>query len=473
MEIRDVIHGSIAVKSSELGIVDSRYFQRLRQIKQLGFAEHSFPSATHNRYIHSLGAMHTASRALESIFNGTYGKLPLVKTYPQAFRRFRAAVRLAALLHDVGHGPLSHTTEFAMPDVKELNVPGTSDSEDQSRKATHEDYTLKIILDSSLTPFIERVGQEHGFSPLHIAGLIEPSIAINDDFFQEKIDGETVDFRPLLKQLISSELDADRMDYLRRDSLYAGVSYGQFDFDWLVTNLTSHIKGGKCYLGLQHRALYSFEDFLISRFHMFLMVYFHYKSVVFDEMLRQYLEGPDCTYSLPADIEKYAECNDAHLYSHLAQSKNEWARKIAEKRPHRMLVELHSGIPTTKTASIEQERLLGQIERDLTSQGIPFITKTSTGELSKYFRKPGDPIFVRYDNHYSAPSFIPLEQCTEVFQRYSEKRSITRLYVSPEHYALCRNQGRKTPLNFEEIEKLPEDEVTVLAQASPFDRASH
>jgi HD superfamily phosphohydrolase len=446
MEIRDVIHGSIAINQPELPIVDSRYFQRLRQIKQLGFAEYSFPSATHNRYIHSLGAMHTASMAFTQIFgkaNPWAGSQPL---RPETFARFKAAVRLAALLHDVGHGPLSHTTEFAMPDVKELNVPGHSHK--KSRKADHEDYTLKIILDSPLTPFLEKAGQEHGFTPLHVAGLVDPSLEIKDDFYFEKIEGEKIDFRPILKQLISSELDADRMDYLRRDSHYAGVSYGQFDFDWIVGNLTSHIKDGKCYLGLQHRALYSFEDFLISRFHMFLMVYFHYKSVVFDEMLRQYLEGPDCTYTLPSDIEKYAECNDAHLYSNLAQSKNIWAKRIANQQPYRMLVELHSGIPASKTASAEQDRLLEKMKKDLASQDIDFLTKTSTGELSKYFRKPGDPIFVRYDNHYSAASFIPLEQCTDLFQKYSEKRSITRLYVSPENYSRCRNQGKSSPMNF-------------------------
>jgi hypothetical protein len=336
-----------------------------------------------------------------------------------------------------------------MPDVQALRVPRSSAA---GRKATHEDYTLKIILDSGLTPLLKKSAdqQKQDFLPEHVAALIEPDLKLQDDFFIATIDGEKIDFRPILKQLISSELDADRMDYLRRDSMAAGVSYGHFDFDWLVSNLTSHIQGGKCYLTLQHRALYSFEDFLISRFHMFLMVYFHYKSVVYDSMLAEYFASSDCSYALPSDIEAYCDYNDAHLYSHLATSSNEWARRITEKRPYRMLMELHSGIPATKLATTEQQELLAKTEEKLSASGIHFLKATSTGELSKYFRKPGDPIFVRYDNHYSAPSLIRLEQCTDLFSRYGEKRSIHRLYVSPENYGQCRDQGRAQPLRYQE-----------------------
>lgn len=464
MEIRDVIHGSIVIETNERAIIDSRYFQRLRNIKQLGFAEYSYPSATHNRYIHSLGAMKTATQAFDTIFGGPDRKagqyapdrIPLSQNHPQAFARFRAVTRLAALLHDVGHGPLSHTTEFAMPDVRELKVP--LEGFQKKRKATHEDYTLKIILDSSLTHLLERAGKEHGFTPRHIASLIDADMSIEDSFFMEVIPGlnekKPIDFRPILQQLISSEMDADRMDYLRRDSMHAGVSYGQFDFDWLVGNLTSHVSQGKCYLALQHRALYAFEDFLISRYHMFLMVYFHYKSAVYDEMLAQYFASPDCDYALPADIEDYCNYNDAHLYAHLAKSSNEWARRITDKRSYRMLVELHTGIPATKTALVEQKKLLAKIEKDLKSQDIHYLTATATGELSKYFRKVTAPIFVRYDNHYSQPAYIPLQKCTDLFERYGEKRSITRLYVSPENYPRCRNQGRGEAMPYEDSPEL-------------------
>ena len=465
MEIRDVLHGSVTIEPQERAVLDSRYFQRLRSIRQLGFAEYSYPSATHNRYVHSLGAMQVATQAFETIFGGpetlpaqdAHDRLLLSRTNPEAFARFRAVVRLASMLHDVGHGPLSHTTEFAMPELRKLKLPEWTGLAAGERKANHEDYTLKIILDSGLTKILERAGEKFGFRPKHVAALIEPKLPIDDEFFLEPLGaagkepsaspgGKKIDFRPILQQLISSELDADRMDYLRRDSLFAGVSYGQFDFDWLVGNLTSHVHQGKAYLSLQHRALYAFEDFLISRFNMFLMVYLHYKSIVFDEMLGQYFASAPGEYALPADIETYCEAGDAQLYGTLAKSKNEWARRITDKRPYRMLIELHSGIPAGKASAEKQEKILRELKAKLAAKGVHYLEANVSGELSKYFRKPGDPIFVRYDNHFSDPSYIPLEKCTDLFEKYSEKRSITRLYVAPEVYAECAALGRGTTL---------------------------
>ncbi len=439
MEIRDSVHGIIAVDPEETPIVESRYFQRLRQIKQLGFAENSFPGALHNRFTHSLGAMHTATQVFDRIFRpSSRTQIPLIPS--STLERWRSVLRLAALLHDVGHGPLSHTTEFAMPEVRLLNLPPSVPILNPTRKATHEDYTLKMILDSTLSPIMEKSGLARDFKPLHVAALIEPAIPVQDDFFIESIWNpehnrpETVDFRPILRQIISSELDADRMDYLRRDSLYAGVSYGQFDFNWLLAHLTFHVNQGKSYLCLEHRALYAFEDFLLSRFNMFLMVYFHHKCVIFDEMLAQYLGSTDCDYSLPADIEEYSKSDDSQLSSHLSRSKNPWARRIAEKHPYRMLIELHSGIPASSRSGSRDKKLLSQITEDLRLKKIHSLQVTSTSELSKYFLRPGDPIFVRYDNHYHPASYIPVEECTDLFQKYAEKRTISRIYVAPEDY---------------------------------------
>ena len=443
MNIRDAIHGAIEIDQHELPIIDSYFFQRLREIKQTGFAEQSFPGATHNRYIHSLGATHTITQTFESIFSPSKLKLPA-----DAWKRFRALARLSAMLHDIGHGPLSHTTEFAMPEVSKLKVPGAKKS---NRKATHEDYTLKILLDSPLTPILEKATAPFGFTPVHIAATIESHVEVPDDFFLEKVDGQTIDFRPILHQLISSELDADRMDYLRRDSFHCGVNYGVFEYDWIVSNLTCHINqaDSKCYLALGHRGLYAFEDFLLSRYHMFLMVYLHHKTVIFDEMLSKYLNDPECTYQLPADIEEYARCTDAQLHSHLVGSTNQWAKRIVEKRPLRMLLETHSGIPNTDKARDQQERLFKKLKEDLSSKGVDYITTTSVGELSKYFGKSDHPIFVRYDNLFSEPSVIPLQKCTSLFTQYPNTRSISRIFLNEKDFDRVRKDGKGLPLQFE------------------------
>lgn len=456
MELRDVIHGSIPLEPHEVPVLDSRYFQRLRQIKQLGFGELAYPSATHNRYIHSLGALHTATQAFDTIFGGPLARAPSIRTKDSPhLSRFRRVLRLSAMLHDIGHGPLSHTTEFAMPPVSELRLPLEMRKSDLGRKANHEDYTLKILLDSGLTPILEKAGKPYGFGATHVAALIDDRIPIHDSFFLESIDGqasgEKIDFRPLLKQLISSELDADRMDYLRRDSFHAGVNYGNYDFDWLVTHLTFHIerKPGqtpRALLALEHRALYAFEDFLISRFHMFLMVYLHQKSVIFDEMLQHYFESPECDYALPADIERYCDYDDAHLLTHLAKSPSTWAKRITERNPYRVLLELHSGIPTSPDALKAQTELLKKVKGSIKESGIHLIETNSTGEISKYFQTDADPIYVRYDNRFSRPDFIPLPECTDLYQRYREKRVITRLYVASENLLKARGDGRERTL---------------------------
>lgn len=446
MDIRDVVHGVIQIEDHELPIIDSYFFQRLRQIKQTGFAEHSYPGATHNRFIHSLGALQTITQTFESIF------VKLKADSPETFRRFRALARFSALLHDIGHGPLSHTTEFAMPEVSKLNIPGQKKG--LRRKATHEDYTLKIILDSPLTPLLEEATRSFGFKPLHIAAAIESHIEVDDDFFEEKVDGQTIQFRPIMHQLISSELDADRMDYLRRDSFNCGVSYGIFDYGWLISNLSPHIKDSTYYLTLNHRALYSFEDFLLSRFHMFLMVYSHHKTVVYDEMLTKYLNDPECDYKLPHDIEAYSQCTDAHLYANLARSPSPWAKRIVDRNPLKLLLETHSGIPSTDKAHEQQTKLLKKTSEELESKNIEYIINNSTSILSKYFGpqilgKSDHPIFVRYDNLLSAESFIPLQKCTNLFTQYPNSRTISRIFVSQDDYSKIRKSGRKEQLEFE------------------------
>ncbi len=425
MEIRDPIHGAIEISPEFNQVIDSAAYQRLRAIKQLGFSEFSFPGATHNRYLHSLGVSHLAGIVFENIFKN-YNFSSSTTKY-----RLKEAVKLGALLHDIGHGPLSHTTEEVMPKLKSLGIKAynnrRSDVEtsviNDEDQANHEDYSIKFITDSSLTKVLKESFND--ISPIHIACLIDKSLKCPDDFF---ID-QGINYRTLLSQMVSSEIDVDRMDYLERDAYYCGTSYGKVDLHWLIANLTMHIKGDEAFLALNRKALYTFDDFLLSRHHMHLMVYFHHKSVIYEEMLYRYFTSNENSFALPSDIEEYIKYNDYLLYQHLAGSNNEWAKRISERRPYRVLFELHSNGSTNRTEVMKNE---------LEQSGVPAILSSSYARVSKYHTasqtEKSFPIYVvnQYDTQ-STP--FSIEESTEIFQKYEEIRLIERLYVEPEKFS--------------------------------------
>jgi HD superfamily phosphohydrolase len=430
MEIRDPVHGTIRLTKAESSIIESQEFQRLRAIKQLGFAEFSFPGATHNRFLHSIGVCHLAGAAFDNIFN----QRPLRN--PQKLIQFRNVVRAAALLHDIGHGPLSHTTEDVMPLLSEMTIAAykfrksesgqlSMTSSDEPKRASHEDYTIKYITDSPLTPIL--ASQFDNFTPYHIALLIDRSLEEQDDFFK---DGE-LDYRPILSQLVSSELDADRMDYLERDSYFCGTNYGKVDSHWLVSHMTSHVENQKVYLAINRRALYTFDDFLLSRHHMHLMVYFHHKSIIYEELLNRYLTSSDCQFRLPADINEYTKYNDHKLFENIAMSSNPWAQRIYQKKLYKVLLELHS----TETSPRPQK-----IKKELEANNIDVIWASSHARLSKYHTHLTEektlPMFVVDPyNRWDKPNRI--DETTEIFSRYEGTRIIDRLYVKPEDLDLA------------------------------------
>lgn len=421
MDVRDPVHGHIPLADAEVSVLDSRAYQRLRAIKQLGFSEFSFPGATHNRYLHSLGVCHLAGLAFDSIFS----RFTFSKDSVRA--RLRQSVRLAALLHDIGHGPLSHASEEVMPKVGELKVGAYAHRNrpvDPSRQADHEDYTIKFVTDSSLTEVLRSSFPD--IDPYHIACLIDKSLKDKDDFFREG----GLDFRTILSQIVSSEMDVDRMDYLERDAYFCGTNYGKVEMDWLIGNLTYHPIDGKLHLALNRRALYTFDDFLLARHHMHLMVYFHHKSIIFEELLYRYLTSKDCSFSVPADIERYVDCTDWALFQHLAKVDNPWARRMTERRPFKMLFELH-------TNSNDDSKRPQAIKARLENEKIDVIHSNSQARLSKYHGgselDKALQIYVVDQYDIKAEPF-PIDQATEIFAKYENTRSIDRLYVAPENF---------------------------------------
>ncbi|HXF43298.1 MAG TPA: HD domain-containing protein, partial [Pyrinomonadaceae bacterium] len=228
---RDAVHNLIRIPTdNEAGkllarLIDSPEVQRLRRIRQLGLAYFAYQSAEHSRFTHSLGAYHFATRIIER----------LSKRH-QIDEEQALSVRVAALLHDVGHGPFSHVME---------SIIGFH----------HEDYTVSAILDNQTV----------------IGRLLSGFSATLQSSAAEIIRGK---WKPrALAQLVSSQLDVDRMDYLLRDSIMTGVKYGLYDVEWIIRSL--EIDTENDFLFVQNRGLFAVEDYLQARYYMFRQVYFH------------------------------------------------------------------------------------------------------------------------------------------------------------------------------------------------------
>ena len=230
-EFSDPIYGFIRADAKELYLIDSLVFQRLRHIKQLGLTYLVFPSAQHSRFEHALGVLHLADRL--------YSKLE-----GKGDRRMRQIIRLAGLLHDLGHPPFSHTTEVLLPEEK-----------------THEDLTRRIILETEIYDTLRKV---FGFEHEDIELLIR--LTLGEPESKEEA---------LLTELITGQFGADRMDYLRRDAFFCGVSYGLFDHERLLSTVEVFHGEESRFLAVHSSGLSALENFLIGRYFMYVQVYFH------------------------------------------------------------------------------------------------------------------------------------------------------------------------------------------------------
>lgn len=436
IQIRDPIHGTLQLSRNEVAVVDHGAYQRLRMIKQLGLADLAFPGATHTRYAHGLGTMHIASRMFRI----------LVKGYDLAEAdelRLLQTLRLAAMFHDLGHAPLSHTTEAFMPQAGALDLgPWLEGRPD--RLASHEDYTLKIIIGSELTKLIEERFADVGVRPEDVATLIAgraPLPGLEDRF---RVGGRN--WLPLLRQCVSSELDADRMDYLLRDSYFAGVPYGRYDHEWLLENLLPVERDGALYLGLNARALFGFEDYLLSRYHMFMSVYFHHIPIGYEVMLKCFHEEATGELVIPAAVEGYLGCDDVFLFSMLRASRSSWARRIVERKAYRMLVETREVVGERDTLSRPTAQV-EQVQAALQERGISSQLHSVKGRLSKYFNQGASqpphaqksPELYLVDEGHADP----VETHVPLYQRYSGAIHLKRVYVDPARIDEAREVLRK------------------------------
>ncbi len=411
MRIRDPIHGSVSVSDEETVVIDTPIFQRLRHVRQLGFGDLAFPGATHTRHAHSIGAMHVASRLFDAITSRS--------DLPNATReRFRAVVRLAVLCHDIGHMPLSHASESIAPKRSSLALPSWLPAEGD--QASHEDFTAMLLLSSDLTKSIDAAYAKLGLTAAHAASLVTGVEAPGASGFVEG----GVDWLPVLRSIVSGELDADRMDYLMRDSFYTGVNYGRYDLEWILQNLSADQRDGKAVLALSKAAIFAFEDFLLSRYHMFLSVYFHHTSVSFDWMLKRYYEEAPGEFEIPATPDAFLECDDMALHLTLRRSKNQWAQRIAQRRGFKRVAQF-----TERDKGYD----LKALSKALNDAGVEHFEVESRGVLSKYFAEGEVPSLHVLDRGNGR--LTPVADYTPLYKQFASAVQLSRIFVRPEQLA--------------------------------------
>ena len=294
-EIRDPVHGYIRITQVERAVIDSPFVQRLRRIHQLAGAYMVYPGGVHSRFEHVLGTMHVAGLIAESIAD----KVDLDEGQIQE-------LRLAALLHDVGHGPFSHLFEEVLTEKTGL---------------THEDMSQRIVIESDIKGILEKQG---------ISSKEMSQLCVGKKKAQ-----------PFMNEVIAGGLSADIMDYLLRDSYFTGVEYGKVDIHRVIDSLD--VMDG--HMVLDQAALYAFEALLIARYEMFKAVYFHRTVRAAELMLAHSMALADEELGLTdlSRIDNYLKLTDEVVVYRLTSlrlknQKLRLARELAENYNNRRLV---------------------------------------------------------------------------------------------------------------------------------------
>ncbi|RNJ77328.1 MAG: HD domain-containing protein [Nitrosopumilus sp. H13] len=242
--VRDPLYGFIGLSETETKIIDTAVFRRLQFIKQLSHAYVVYPSAIHTRFEHSLGVVHVSDMMAREL-----------NIEPNEI----GIIRLSCLLHDIGHGPFSHLFENIMTEINDIPEP----HEVISRIMIQDDPEIKDILDSDTRKLV--------------SGLLEKDQTLIK-----------TPLRSLQSDIVSSGLDADKLDYLRRDSYHIGVMYGQFDFYRVLHTIVSTRNGTR--ICIDNKGKDALENYRLARYLMHVQVYEHHTRLSADQMFLRALE---------------------------------------------------------------------------------------------------------------------------------------------------------------------------------------
>ncbi len=298
--IHDAVHGSIKIEDPLLSILETPEMQRMSNVRQLGMNYLVFPGANHTRLEHSLGVSHLA---------GIIGKnlnLPENEIL---------LLRIAGLLHDVGHAPFSHTLEMYI-------VEKTGKNHMEIGKEIIKGNLDIVVPDLKERKKIDEILDEYGIDPSDIANMIYPT----DNYPQTKLFNENMDEKIYLKRIINGDLDADQLDYLIRDSHYTGVGYGVIDLPRILNTMMLR-KGIIVY---DKKGIEALESVMVARALMYSSVYFHKTARIAELMLLRAVE------SAAIDPLELIKMNDSELISALMAEKN-YPREMALRIKYRKL----------------------------------------------------------------------------------------------------------------------------------------
>ncbi|MBO8161465.1 MAG: HD domain-containing protein [Thermosipho sp. (in: Bacteria)] len=403
-EIRDPVYGFVELNELEKDIVNTPVFQRLRRIRQLGLTDYVYPGATHTRFEHSLGVMHLATRMYDSIVNKEENIRLLedcIGYNKNGINKDRQLLRLAALLHDIGHAPFSHVSEEVMP------------SKSDGEKYKHEDYTVKIILEK-----LSDVINNHPYNQANynvtakeVAALIQGNV---------KILGP----RSFWKILISSQLDADRCDYLLRDSLHIGVKYGVYDIDRLLVSLTliKDPESGVPILGIDRGGWHVAEALIIARYQMFTQVYYHKTRRAYDYMLKEAMKASINEFPSPEKIDEFIKYDDYYVWLLMSQNgNNQMFERIMNRNHLRMIAE------TKENPFDEEKDYINQLKLKLERNGIWYWEDTPSKAKSWYNLNSTEEVKIIDGENVSL-----LSDYSVIVKSLQKQFSKSRIYVYPE-----------------------------------------
>lgn len=347
-EIRDPVYRFVHVNPYELNIIESPYFQRLRYIHHLGLTYYVYPGATHKRFEHSLGTMEIATKLFDILKEKNRDIfIKNKKTGEGLFedddeiKRYRQILRVACLLHDIGHYPFSHSAE----DIWEKG---------------HEEMGKDIILGKDMRKRIEKCPPGMNIKAEELSFIISN-------------EPETSDGRlHFLQEILTGDLGVDRIDYLVRDSLHTGVLYGRFDYYRLLDTFIVYIeKEENPMLCLEKGGIHAAEGLILARYFMFSQVYYHKTRSAYDLHLKEYMkefknfsENKKIDYT---DVSNFLGLNDFTVLNQMAEDsklnkgekRGDLATLILERKHHRRVDEINS---EDLVISENPERIFDKIE---------------------------------------------------------------------------------------------------------------